>query len=249
MSVRRPTCIDSFSAGVEDRELVVGAAAGLGAYSFTPGEKPLTAMTRGPGLHADPGSRLFGAGSAFLAVHRAVLCLPTPASSSVGWRRATLARRRPCCVHRRFHHSLRRPARPRDCSSLATFQNTVRVVGGIVIIVMGLVLTDVVRGPFARERRLFPTLPKVTGVARPYIVGIAFGAGWSPCVGPLLAAALTIAARSQEVAGRALLTAYAADQRTLPPRRFRPSLLHRRSGPAPTRRSTLERIAACSSSA
>jgi cytochrome c-type biogenesis protein len=96
-------------------------------------------------------------------------------------------------------------------SSLGTFQDAVRLVGGIVIIVMGLVLMDVIRGPFSRERRLIPTLPKVTGVARPYIVGVAFGAGWSPCVGPLLAAALTIAARSQEVArGALLLSAYAA---------------------------------------
>jgi len=96
-------------------------------------------------------------------------------------------------------------------SSLSTFQNAVRVVGGVVIVIMGLALLGVVRGPLARERRLIPALPKVTGVARPYIVGVAFGAGWSPCVGPLLAAALTIAARSGEVAhGALLLSAYAA---------------------------------------
>jgi cytochrome c-type biogenesis protein len=48
-------------------------------------------------------------------------------------------------------------------------------------------------------------------VLRPYIVGIAFGAGWSPCVGPLLAAALTIAANTGEVGrGTLLLSAYAA---------------------------------------
>jgi len=96
-------------------------------------------------------------------------------------------------------------------SSLIMYQNTVRVVGGIVIAVMGLALLGVVRGPLARERRLIPTLPKVTGVARPYVVGVAFGAGWSPCVGPLLAAALTIAARTGEVVhGTLLLVAYAA---------------------------------------
>jgi cytochrome c-type biogenesis protein len=76
---------------------------------------------------------------------------------------------------------------------------------------MGLALLGVLRGPLSRERRLIPTLPKVTGVIRPYVVGIAFGAGWSPCVGPLLAAALTIAARSGEVGrGTLLLSAYAA---------------------------------------
>jgi cytochrome c-type biogenesis protein len=95
-------------------------------------------------------------------------------------------------------------------SSLESFQEGVRVVGGVLIIVMGLALLGIARGPLSRERRLIPTLPKVTGVARPYVVGVAFGAGWSPCVGPLLAAALTIAARSGEVArGTILLSAYA----------------------------------------
>ena len=95
-------------------------------------------------------------------------------------------------------------------SSLSTFQSWVRTVGGVLIIVMGLALLGIARGPLSRERRLIPTLPKVTGVARPYVVGVAFGAGWSPCVGPLLAAALTIAARSGEVGrGTILLCAYA----------------------------------------
>jgi cytochrome c-type biogenesis protein len=96
-------------------------------------------------------------------------------------------------------------------SSLIAFENVVRVVGGVLIIIMGLALLGVARGPLSRERRLIPQLPAVTGVARPYIVGVAFGAGWSPCVGPLLAAALTIAARSGEVVhGTILLCAYAA---------------------------------------
>ena len=94
-------------------------------------------------------------------------------------------------------------------SSLQTFQNGVRIVGGLLIIVMGLALLGVARGPLAREKRLIPQLPAVTGVARPYVVGVAFGAGWSPCVGPLLAAALTIAARSGGVGrGTILLAAY-----------------------------------------
>ncbi len=95
-------------------------------------------------------------------------------------------------------------------SSLDTFQNGVRIVGGLLIVVMGLALLGVARGPLARERRAITRLPAITGVARPYVVGVAFGAGWSPCVGPLLAAALTIAARSGEVGrGTILLGAYA----------------------------------------
>jgi cytochrome c-type biogenesis protein len=96
-------------------------------------------------------------------------------------------------------------------SSLHQYQGTVERVGGVVIALMGLVLLGVVRGPFARERRLVPTLPgRALGTVRPFVVGIAFGAAWSPCVGPLLAAALTVASRSGQAGkGAVLLVAYA----------------------------------------
>jgi cytochrome c-type biogenesis protein len=96
-------------------------------------------------------------------------------------------------------------------SSLQQYQGTVERVGGVIIAVMGLVLLGVVRGPFARERRLMPTLPgRALGSVRPFVVGVAFGAAWSPCVGPLLAAALTVASRSGQAGkGALLLVAYA----------------------------------------
>ena len=95
-------------------------------------------------------------------------------------------------------------------SSLHDVQQAVQRVGGVVVAVMGLALLGVLRGPFARERRLVPRVPAGGGPARPFVVGVAFGAAWSPCVGPLLAAALTLAARSGEVGrGTLLLLAYA----------------------------------------
>jgi cytochrome c-type biogenesis protein len=96
-------------------------------------------------------------------------------------------------------------------SSLHQYQGTVERVGGVIIAAMGLVLLGVVRGPFVRERRLVPTLPgRALGSVRPFVVGIAFGAAWSPCVGPLLAAALTVASRSGQAGkGALLLVAYA----------------------------------------
>jgi cytochrome c-type biogenesis protein len=96
-------------------------------------------------------------------------------------------------------------------SSLHDFQNGVERVGGVVVAIMGLALLGVIRGPFARERRLVPRLPGASlGSFRPFVVGVAFGAAWSPCVGPLLAAALTVAARSGQAGrGAVLLLAYA----------------------------------------
>ena len=96
-------------------------------------------------------------------------------------------------------------------SSLHDFQTGVERVGGVLITIMGLALLGVIRGPFSRERRLVSRLPGTAlGSFRPFVVGVAFGAAWSPCVGPLLAAALTVAARSGQAGrGAVLLLAYA----------------------------------------
>jgi cytochrome c-type biogenesis protein len=94
-------------------------------------------------------------------------------------------------------------------SSLREVQDGVQRVGGVVVAIMGLALLGWIRGPFTRERRLLQRMPNIGGPARPFVVGVAFGAAWSPCVGPLLAAALTVAARSGQAGrGALLLTAY-----------------------------------------
>jgi cytochrome c-type biogenesis protein len=95
-------------------------------------------------------------------------------------------------------------------SSLHALQHTIERVGGVVVAIMGLALLGVVRGPLMRESRLISRLPKGGGPLRPFVVGVAFGAAWSPCVGPLLAAALTVAAQSGQAGrGAILLLAYA----------------------------------------
>ncbi len=95
-------------------------------------------------------------------------------------------------------------------SALTDVQNGVQRVGGVVVAVMGLALLGVIRGPLAREKRLVTRLPRITGPLRPVVVGVAFGAAWSPCVGPLLGAPLAVAARpGQAGRGAVLLFAYA----------------------------------------
>jgi cytochrome c-type biogenesis protein len=95
-------------------------------------------------------------------------------------------------------------------SALTAVQTGVERAGGVVVAVMGLALLGVIGGPLRRERRLIGRLPRVSGPLRPFVIGVAFGAAWSPCVGPLLAAALTVAARTGGAArGAVLLFAYA----------------------------------------
>ncbi len=82
-------------------------------------------------------------------------------------------------------------------------------IAGAVIIVMGLSVLGVLKLPgFYREHRLtFTRSPKGTLGAFP--VGMAFGFAWTPCVGPVLTAILSIAATANRaVDGAMLLFAY-----------------------------------------
>ena len=83
-------------------------------------------------------------------------------------------------------------------------------VAGVFIIVLGLATIGALRIPWlARERRL--DLGRFArGPRSAFPVGMAFAFGWVPCIGPVLATLLTIAAATQTVAwGATLLALYA----------------------------------------
>ena len=82
---------------------------------------------------------------------------------------------------------------------------------GVLIIVLGLSTIGVLRLPFLqRERRLdLARVPRGTGWAFP--MGMAFAAGWAPCIGPVLATILATAAVGQTpLWGGVLLMLYSA---------------------------------------
>ena len=88
--------------------------------------------------------------------------------------------------------------------------NSIQRIGGVVIIGLGLIQLGVVRSLRTASWRLNTRLPDGP-VARPLVMGITFGAAWTPCVGPLLGAALVTAANSSTTTqGIALLIVYAA---------------------------------------
>lgn len=91
------------------------------------------------------------------------------------------------------------------------YQEWIARVGGVIIVLLGLYLLGVLRvGFLAREARVqFKNKP--VGFLGSVIVGAAFGAGWTPCIGPILAGILGLAATSNDVGwGIALLGAYSA---------------------------------------
>jgi cytochrome c-type biogenesis protein len=81
--------------------------------------------------------------------------------------------------------------------------------GGVVVILFGLYLLGVMRpGCLMRERKL-QLARKPLGYLGSAIVGITFGAAWTPCIGPILGAILTLAAAQASVGqGAALLAVY-----------------------------------------
>ena len=84
------------------------------------------------------------------------------------------------------------------------------ILAGIVIIVMGLHFLGLTRiGFLMREGRL--SMPKPVGLWGAYLMGLAFAFGWTPCIGPILAAILSVAAAEATVAkGAGLLAVYSA---------------------------------------
>ncbi len=81
-------------------------------------------------------------------------------------------------------------------------------VSGVFIIILGLATIGVLRIPFlARERRM--DLGRFArGPRSAFPVGMAFAFGWVPCIGPVLASLLTLAAATETVAWGAVLLAF-----------------------------------------
>ncbi|MGY4291195.1 cytochrome c biogenesis protein CcdA [Bradyrhizobium sp. LM2.7] len=84
------------------------------------------------------------------------------------------------------------------------------ILAGIVIVVMGLHFLGLTRiGLLMREGRM--PIPRPVGLWGAYIMGLAFAFGWTPCIGPILAAILSIAAAEATVTkGAGLLAVYSA---------------------------------------
>ena len=84
-------------------------------------------------------------------------------------------------------------------------------VGGVLLIVFGFLLLEVLTIPaLSRERRVY-LAEKPVGLLGSLLVGIAFGAGWTPCIGPILGGILSLASVSASMSrGLGLLLAYSA---------------------------------------
>jgi cytochrome c-type biogenesis protein len=90
-------------------------------------------------------------------------------------------------------------------SLLAKHLSTIRIVGGILIIIMGVFVMDVVKIPFLQREAKFHLKTRPVGYIGTIIVGMIFGAGWTPCTGPFLGSVLTLAMTSDTLGSGMLL--------------------------------------------
>ena len=84
-------------------------------------------------------------------------------------------------------------------------------IGGVLIVAFGLYCLGVIRIPFLERDQRLHLEEKPLGFLGSVLVGMAFGAGWSPCIGPILGGILSLAATEADLArGIGLLMAYSA---------------------------------------
>jgi cytochrome c-type biogenesis protein len=93
-------------------------------------------------------------------------------------------------------------------SLIRAYSGPLATIAGIIIIIMGLHFLGLTRiALLYRQKRV--EVPKPVGLWGAYVMGLAFAFGWTPCIGPILAAILAVAASEQTVTrGAGLLAVY-----------------------------------------
>lgn len=92
-----------------------------------------------------------------------------------------------------------------------SYKEFIRIIGGIIIIIMGIHLTGIFRIPGLEFEKRLTINKKPLHLLGTFVIGMAFGVGWSPCIGPLLGSILILAGSRETVwQGVMLLGTYSA---------------------------------------
>ncbi len=84
-------------------------------------------------------------------------------------------------------------------------QALIRRIGGVIVILLGIHITGLVKLNLLEREKRFEFNDKPLGYLGSILVGIAFAAGWTPCIGPILASILLYASTSENVGGGIIL--------------------------------------------
>ncbi|MDI6870785.1 MAG: cytochrome c biogenesis protein CcdA [Bacillota bacterium] len=96
---------------------------------------------------------------------------------------------------------------------LLVHRTVVRQAAGVLLVVFGLHLADLLRLGFLERGHMLVNSARTGGRKnawwRPFVLGVVFSAGWQPCIGPVLGGILALAGTQENVrAGILLLFAY-----------------------------------------
>ena len=80
---------------------------------------------------------------------------------------------------------------------LRSHQKLLQQISGIIIIIFGLIYLDILSFNFLSDKGKVDYVPKKTNFFRAMVFGAAFSSGWTPCAGPQIGVALTLAANSE----------------------------------------------------
>ncbi|KAA3628286.1 MAG: cytochrome c biogenesis protein CcdA [Proteobacteria bacterium] len=92
-------------------------------------------------------------------------------------------------------------------SLLGHYRYDANIVGAVIVIIFGLFMTGLIRWNWLQRELRFHGEMKGGRAASAGVLGIAFGFGWTPCIGPILGAILAVAATSSSQ-GASLLAIY-----------------------------------------
>ena len=96
-------------------------------------------------------------------------------------------------------------------SLMYEYKKLIRIIGGVFIIILGIHLTGLIRIPVLDFEKRIAMERKPIHFFGTLVIGMAFGAGWSPCIGPLLGSILIVAGSQETVwQGVLLLAIYSA---------------------------------------
>jgi len=86
-------------------------------------------------------------------------------------------------------------------SLFASYERWIMIVGGAVLICMGLNMLGFLKIPLLNQEKMINVSKKPANLFGSFVVGVTFSLGWTPCIGPVLASILIIAATGRSVTG------------------------------------------------
>lgn len=92
---------------------------------------------------------------------------------------------------------------------MARHQTLLRKIGGVLVVIFGLHFTGLINIRFLQVYKKAELKEKPMGYLGSVMIGLVFGAGWTPCIGPILSSILLYASTAETMTkGIMLLTAY-----------------------------------------